>query len=95
MKIYGPRSTNDDYFCNCSVAEGLILIPVWAFAVAACIVFAVRLFPFSGIHRVIGVVAGLAAILLPLATVWVIRTVTFPTIEELRGWALQYLTYLT
>ena len=88
VKILGPRAVNPDYFCNCSVAEGLaamLLCPIFAIG---CLVLAVRLRRSSGGSRIAGVVAGISAFAFPALAILASIFLPFPTIEELHGWAL-------
>lgn len=87
VKILGPRSINPDYFCNCSVLEVLLAMLAWPVFAIACLVFAIRLRRATGVNRVLGVVAGVSAILFPVLAILALRFGTFPTIEELHGWA--------
>jgi len=88
VKILGPRATNPDIFCNCSVAEGLIALLAVVALTIGCAVAGFRLKKARGLYRVSGIVAGLAALLLPLVALLASIYLPFPTIEELQGIAL-------
>lgn len=88
VKIFGPRAINPDYFCNCSVAEGLAAMLLWPILAIGCLVLALRLRGSRGSSRAAGVVAGISAFAIPALAVLAVIFLPFPTIEELHGWTL-------
>lgn len=88
VKIFGPRAVNPDYFCNCSVVEGLMAIFLWPIFAIGCLVLALRLRSSRGGSRAAGIVAGISAFVFPVLAILAVIFLPLPTIEELHGWAL-------
>lgn len=84
--MLGPRpGSDDDYWCNCSVLEGNALLFAWPIVALTSLVFALVLLKARGVDRVLGIVAGVLALLLPVLTIVGLVVIPFPTIDELMG----------